>query len=71
MLSSAPLDFLGGEPGVATPEPAEYREALGADPKGRRCDVCGVKLSAYNQNPYCWQHAIGHPWRGPTARPKY
>lgn len=37
---------------------------------GRRCPVCGIKLSAYNPNPYCWQHMIGHPWRGPTAKPK-
>jgi hypothetical protein len=37
----------------------------------RRCEVCGIKLSAYNPNPHCWRHTIGHPWRGPTARPKY
>ena len=27
--------------------------------------------TSYNPNPYCWQHTIGHPWRGPTAKPKY
>jgi hypothetical protein len=38
---------------------------------GRQCRVCGIKLSAYNPNPYCWQHMIGQPWRGPTAKPKF
>jgi len=37
----------------------------------RQCRVCEIKLSAYNPNPYCWQHMIGHPWRGPTAKPKF
>ncbi len=37
----------------------------------RRCRVCQVKLSGYNPGPNCWQHTIGHPWRGPTARPKF
>ena len=37
----------------------------------RGCRVCGIKLSAYNPNPYCWQHMIGQPWRGPTAKPKF
>jgi len=41
------------------------------EPEGRRCQVCGERLSAYNPNPTCWRHTIGHPWRGPTARPKY
>ena len=43
-------------------------------PKGtaeRRCEVCGVKLSLYNPGPHCWQHTIGHPWRGPSARPRF
>jgi hypothetical protein len=35
------------------------------------CPVCGVKLSAYNPGPNCWQHTIGHPWRGPSAKPRY
>lgn len=37
----------------------------------RTCAVCGTKLSRYNSGPNCWQHTIGCPWRGPTARPKY
>jgi hypothetical protein len=40
-------------------------------PGERHCRTCGIKLSAYNPNPYCWQHMIGHPWRGPTAKPKF
>lgn len=37
----------------------------------RRCGVCGTKLSLYNAGPNCWQHTIGWPWRGPSARPRY
>ena len=37
----------------------------------RRCGTCGVKLSNYNPGPNCWQHTIGYPWRGPTAKPKF
>lgn len=37
----------------------------------RRCQVCGLRLSRYNPGPNCWQHTIGFPWRGPTAKPKY
>jgi len=36
-----------------------------------RCPVCGVKLSLYNPGPNCWQHTIGWPWRGPSAKPKF
>jgi hypothetical protein len=36
----------------------------------RTCTECGVKLSRYNPNSTCWQHAIGRPWRGPSARPR-
>jgi hypothetical protein len=35
------------------------------------CSVCGVKLSSYNPGPNCWQHTIGYPWRGPSAKPRY
>ncbi|MDQ4004841.1 MAG: hypothetical protein M3135_00870 [Actinomycetota bacterium] len=35
------------------------------------CSVCGTKLSSYNPGPNCWQHTIGHPWRGPSAKPRY
>lgn len=38
---------------------------------GRVCAECGMKLSAYNPGPNCWQHTIGHPWRGPSAKPRY
>jgi hypothetical protein len=48
-------------------QPEHARE----QPAGRQCRVCGIKLSAYNPNPYCWQHMIGQPWRGPTAKPKF
>lgn len=37
----------------------------------RYCTVCETKLSVYNPGPNCWQHTIGYPWRGPTAKPKY
>lgn len=36
----------------------------------RLCGVCNVKLSSYNPGPDCWQHTIGKPWQGPTAKPK-
>ena len=39
--------------------------------RDRRCPLCGIRLSQYNPGPNCWQHTIGHPWRGPTAKPKY
>jgi hypothetical protein len=48
--------------------------AAGPDPKAgaeRVCGACGVKLSLYNPGPNCWQHTIGHPWRGPSAKPRY
>ena len=47
------------------PDPARERS------DARECRVCEIKLSAYNPNPYCWQHMIGQPWRGPTAKPKF
>ncbi len=37
----------------------------------RACSVCGTKLSSYNPGPNCWQHQIGYPWRGPSAKPRY
>jgi hypothetical protein len=39
--------------------------------EARLCQVCGTKLSTYNPGPNCWQHTIGYPWRGPTAKPKF
>jgi len=56
--SSAPQD--------TAPE-ADDRDAS----QERRCGTCGVKLSNYNPGPNCWQHTIGYPWRGPTAKPKF
>jgi len=41
------------------------------DKDPRLCTVCGTKLSTYNPGPNCWQHTIGYPWRGPTAKPKF
>jgi hypothetical protein len=37
----------------------------------RRCPECDVKLSQYNPGPNCWQHTIGWPWRGPSAKPRF
>jgi hypothetical protein len=37
----------------------------------RRCAECGVKLSLYNPGPHCWQHTMGWPWRGPSAKPRF
>ena len=71
MLPSAPLDLLRGAT-MAMPVPAETPESDRVESrKARRCTVCAVRLSAYNPNPNCWRHTIGHPWRGPTAKPKY
>jgi hypothetical protein len=39
--------------------------------KQRACAVCGVRLSSYNPGPNCWNHTIGHPWRGPSAKPRF
>jgi hypothetical protein len=50
-----------------TGSPAVENDAAEA----RRCAECGVKLSNYNPGPNCWQHTIGYPWRGPTAKPKF
>jgi hypothetical protein len=40
-------------------------------PKERVCATCGTTLSAYNAGPHCWQHTVGWPWRGPSAKPRY
>ncbi|TML02396.1 MAG: hypothetical protein E6G40_00455 [Actinobacteria bacterium] len=37
----------------------------------RKCPECGVRLSQYNPGPNCWQHTIGWPWRGPSAKPRF
>jgi hypothetical protein len=39
--------------------------------EARFCAICGVRLSLYNPGPHCWSHTIGHPWRGPTAKPRF
>jgi hypothetical protein len=48
---------------------ASEQKGEGEDP--RACSVCGTKLSSYNPGPNCWQHTIGYPWRGPSAKPRY
>jgi hypothetical protein len=62
------LPSLGGEVAVSDKQMKRSEEEAR---KGRVCSVCGVKLSAYNPGPNCWQHTIGHPWRGPSAKPRY
>lgn len=54
-----PIDEPSATPSVSHPAAARY------------CAVCGTKLSGYNPGPNCWQHTVGYPWRGPTAKPKY
>jgi hypothetical protein len=60
---------------MAQPSPADGRPQKGAGRRGQpdvqRCTICGIKLSSYNPGPNCWQHTIGYPWRGPSAKPKY
>lgn len=54
-----------------TPPPSSKepeRDEAGTQPE---CSVCGTKLSSYNPGPNCWQHTIGYPWRGPSAKPRY
>jgi hypothetical protein len=61
-----PGDSMAKDTGQAASEPKEE------DEKGQRaCSVCGTKLSSYNPGPNCWQHTIGYPWRGPSAKPRY
>jgi hypothetical protein len=48
----------------------EHEEKPAAE-AGESCSVCGIKLSSYNPGPNCWQHTIGYPWRGPSAKPRY
>jgi hypothetical protein len=54
----------------ASHEEEEEQVVPPADP-GKTCSVCGTKLSSYNPGPNCWQHTIGYPWRGPSAKPRY
>ena len=58
----------GEEVPPSAEEEGAPRRATEAD---RRCGVCGVKLSLYNPGPHCWQHTMGHPWRGPSAKPRF
>ncbi len=50
--------------------PADPKDEDGAGEQ-HTCSVCGMKLSSYNPGPNCWQHTIGYPWRGPSAKPRY
>lgn len=52
-------------------EVPEETEDEGSENVARSCSVCGTKLSSYNPGPNCWQHTIGFPWRGPSAKPRY
>lgn len=55
-----------------TRRPADPAADVSGSPEpDRRCELCGVKLSAYNPGPNCWQHTMGWPWRGPSAKPRY
>ncbi len=60
-----------------TPMSKDAGHAAGGDSKHvsdkeqRACSVCGTKLSSYNPGSNCWQHTIGYPWRGPSAKPRY
>jgi hypothetical protein len=51
--------------------PQEVEEDVAAETAVNACSVCGTKLSSYNPGPNCWQHTIGFPWRGPSAKPRY
>ena len=54
------------------PDEAEAAsEAPARTERGRRCAECGVPLSQYNPGPHCWQHTVGWPWRGPSAKPRF
>jgi hypothetical protein len=50
---------------------AESRPPQAEESAPRHCPVCNVKLTRYNPGPNCYRHTIGHPWRGPTAKPKF
>jgi hypothetical protein len=56
---------------AGAPLPDEQPLSAGERSTSERCPVCGVKLSLYNPGPNCWQHTIGWPWRGPSAKPKF
>ena len=51
--------------------PSDRRDGSGPAEDQHICTVCGTKLSSYNPGPNCWQHTIGYPWRGPSAKPRY
>lgn len=55
-------------PAQAPAQPQAEHDSLGRSAKS--CPVCGVRLSLYNPGPNCWQHTIGQPWRGPSAKPR-
>jgi hypothetical protein len=64
---------MGEEPmaEVAESQQEESERARARLHGDRRCPECGVKLSQYNPGPNCWQHTIGWPWRGPSAKPRF
>jgi|GEM_PF-731105 hypothetical protein len=58
-------------PPPAGDEGAAAERSLAKSTGQRTCSVCGVTLSQYNPGPHCWQHTVGWPWRGPSAKPHY
>ena len=62
---------------MATRAPKPHSKPQAEDPAtdkaapARFCQVCGIRISSYNPGPNCWQHTMGYPWRGPTAKPKF
>ena len=62
------LEVFEGDAEGGAPEGAVGQRR--ADPP-KQCPVCGVRLSLYNPGPNCWQHTMGWPWRGPSAKPRF
>ena len=63
-------NFPGATMANKAPQATGGQKSKSATETDRTCRVCGVKLSSYNPGPNCWQHTIGHPWQGPTAKPR-
>lgn len=61
------MEELGEEARSSVESPVPEAKSSGE----RRCSVCKVKLSLYNPGPHCWQHTLGWPYRGPSAKPRY
>jgi len=73
-LSCAPAEAGGAvdkDLGGRQPDDEVVEAPLRRIEGARRCPECGVRLSLYNPGPNCWQHTIGWPWRGPSAKPRF